>query len=884
MKAIYSLFVILFVQSTISNAANFSSVSSGTWSAPATWSITSGTDADGIPDQDDDVVINGGHTISLTSGTNVRNFTNNGFVNGNIQTLSVYGNITNTGGFLTKVTLSVRGNCTLTSSNVFNGANSLFVIGNLTVTATTTINVSNSISVSNTRSVTNFGQFSANSTLGLTGSASWVNSSGSRLSVGGNITGTGALLASATNNTVTYFSNSNNSIKSATYYDLVMSPATPTRTANGVINILNDFTLQNGTNNTLNMAGFNLTVGGNWNNFANRTILNQGIVTFNGSGSATISRNTSNEVFSNLVINKTGTVNLARSISCGSLTVSSGTLDVSASNFSVSLTGNLVNNGSINCRNGIFNFIGSSLQSVSGSSVTRFYDLGLNNTAGMIINSAQQCTNALFITNGNFNSNGNFTLRSTASATARIASVGAGGSFSNNMIIEKFISARSTFSTTAEKAYHDLCSPVQSTTIMDWDDEIYMSGIGPYDGIVGPAGVDGTSPGFPSSYSYNEPTASYSVITGSNYPIVSGRAYHIWLADNLSTWNAKAINTIGVPTFGVRTVTLSYTPNAGGYGGLYDGLNLIGNPYASAVNYSATVKTNVVSGIQMLNGSGNYAAYSDNTLIPSCQGFYVQATGPGASVQFTENSKSTSTASLFYRTLPDYAIKLLFSSPHNHYYNENTIKFHSSSTPQFDIGLDAVYIKSPIQDAAAMYMTIGQNGGLILNCINPEEDEVIIPLTLYTPDNGLYYIEPSIVDLNQYSRVWIENIKTGKKYDLTTDNVAIQGVENQDNQDYVLRLSKKASSSANSAIGSFYNDLIVFNVENKLNIKANSFNHDFNVISIIDLSGKLIMEYSNIAVEAGNVIELDLSSLSSGMYIVNIINSNNQSFTRKVIK
>jgi hypothetical protein len=295
------------------------------------------------------------------------------------------------------------------------------------------------------------------------------------------------------------------------------------------------------------------------------------------------------------------------------------------------------------------------------------------------------------------------------------------------------------------------------------------------------------------------------------------------------------------------------------------------------------VKTNVVAGIQMLNGSGNYAAYSDNTLIPSCQGFYVQASAPGASVQFTESSKSTSTASLFYKTSPDYAMKLVFSSPHNHYYNENTIKFHPSSSTQFDRGLDAVYIKSPIQEAAAMYMTIGQNGGLISNSINSDEEEISIPLTLFTPDNGLYFIEPSIVDLNQYSMIWIENVKTGKKYDLTSGNVAIQGVENQENRDYILRMSKKSSSQSIS-LGSFHNDLAIFNIENKLNLKANSYDHDIKIVSIFDLSGKLILEFSDFSVSAGSVMELDLSPLSGGMYIVNVFNSNNQNFTRKIIK
>ena len=65
----------------------FTSIRSGDWDEPTTlpvvppatpWSYT-GTDANGIPDEDDVVVIDVGHTVSLPSGnTRVKNLTVNG--------------------------------------------------------------------------------------------------------------------------------------------------------------------------------------------------------------------------------------------------------------------------------------------------------------------------------------------------------------------------------------------------------------------------------------------------------------------------------------------------------------------------------------------------------------------------------------------------------------------------------------------------------------------------------------------------------------------------------------------------------------------------------------------------------------------------------------
>jgi hypothetical protein len=48
------------------NAANFTSTNSGNWTFSGTWTITSGTDADGIPDGDDDVTIESSVTLTRT--------------------------------------------------------------------------------------------------------------------------------------------------------------------------------------------------------------------------------------------------------------------------------------------------------------------------------------------------------------------------------------------------------------------------------------------------------------------------------------------------------------------------------------------------------------------------------------------------------------------------------------------------------------------------------------------------------------------------------------------------------------------------------------------------------------------------------------------------
>lgn len=864
------LFLLLSVLYSVSGkSATFSSVSSGLWSTASTWNIT-GTDADGLPDADDNVVINAAHTVTLSANQSYAQsliINNSGNLAGNSKILTLKGNFTINGKVIGTLTFNVQGNCVFSSSTQYtNPGNWSVTTGTLTISASTSIAKINYINIYG-GAVVNMGNVS------LTGgsfSGRWINETNSVLTIARNISAGAVLTATASGNSVIYNNSLITEILPTTYYDLTVN-ANSTKILKGNTAVLNHFILGTGTTNVLNMGNFNLTVGGNWDNNANTTLTNQGVITFNTSGSQTISRAGGNEVFSNMVVNGTGTTLLNKNIDISqSLTINNGTLDINASNFTINLGGNLVNNATLNCRAGNINVNGSSAQTISGTSNTRFYNLTLNNSAGLTINSPQSLSNILTVTSGNFNSNGNFTLLSDASSTARIAPVT--GSFSGTMAIQKFISGR-------VKGWHDLSSPVQSTTINDWDDEMYMSGIGPYDGIVGPAGVDGnTGNNFKSVYTYSEPQAKYIEVTGSSTPLQVGIGYETWLADDQTSWFAKVIDTRGVPNFGTKVISCSFAGP-----GSAKGYNLIGNPFASAITFSACTRTRVNANILFLDGSGNVTSYGSNATIPAHQGFWVIANGAAASISIPENAKSTDVTTSHYRKNEDYGIKMVFSTPMLPYYNENTINFETGAGLGFDNDLDAPYIKSPIRSAPAMFMINNENNGqMITNAIGTDADEVTIPLGYYAPLEGVYYIQPNVLNTNGYNYTWIENTKTGEKFDLNS-SIAVAGKEDDINTDYVLHLSKLSNSSTQSQTA-FANDLTVFNTENTVNIKANKSDHVLSIISIFDLSGKLILEKNNVFVGAGNITSINIDELAKGMYIVHINDESNNILSKKIIK
>lgn len=86
LKAFLFLIIALATES-LTAQATFNSSTTGNWSASASWTITSGTDADGVPDSNDTVVIVSSHTITVNGTFSCASLTV-GPTNNNVSTLS----------------------------------------------------------------------------------------------------------------------------------------------------------------------------------------------------------------------------------------------------------------------------------------------------------------------------------------------------------------------------------------------------------------------------------------------------------------------------------------------------------------------------------------------------------------------------------------------------------------------------------------------------------------------------------------------------------------------------------------------------------------------------------------------------------------------------
>ncbi|MDX2191078.1 MAG: hypothetical protein SFY32_14550 [Bacteroidota bacterium] len=395
----------------------------------------------------------------------------------------------------------------------------------------------------------------------------------------------------------------------------------------------------------------------------------------------------------------------------------SASVGVSSGN-TLTLGGSLINNGSFSTSsNSTVVFNGASVQSVSG--INTFNNILIDKTTtlnGVTFLNDQNLIGTLTLqNNSNLITNGIvFTLvSSSTTGTARIASIPSSSLITGNIRYQRYIPAK--------RAFRFLASPVTNATINHWREfgsatpgqGMFVTGVG--------AGSDvGSS--VPTISTYYEPYIGdqnlgyFAVGSGINTTLTSGVGYRVFvrgdrtinLATNYVPTNTT-LNLSGKPFIGNLTVPLSFTSTTGTI--TADGWNLLGNPYPSQIDW----RNMSASGVNIDNAfyifdpesgnassTGNYYTYvngvgsaprTNPSIIPSGQSFFVKAKGTGASIQFTENAKSSLIGQDNFREekISSLLYVALQSGTNTDY---TAVRFVEGATNDFDPNFDAYKLKN----------------------------------------------------------------------------------------------------------------------------------------------------------------------------------------------
>lgn len=144
-------------------------------------------------------------------------------------------------------------------------------------------------------------------------------------------------------------------------------------------------------------------------------------VVADGTGVVTVYPKTFNE---DVTLNKNATVNFVGSATINSLTISAGTFNAPAG--TLSLNGNFTySGGMVNHNNGTISMAGPAIQSIGGTQNYTFYNLVINNSAGVTLNQPANVNNVLTLSSGAFTNGANLTLANGVTIARSVGSLSA---------------------------------------------------------------------------------------------------------------------------------------------------------------------------------------------------------------------------------------------------------------------------------------------------------------------------------------------------------------------------------------------------------------------------------------------------------------------------
>lgn len=357
-------------------------------------------------------------------------------------------------------------------------------------------------------------------------------------------------------------------------------------------------------------------------------------------------------------------------------------------------------------------------------------------------------------------------------------------------------------------------------------------------------------------YKWDEPTATWinskqlvgnNVVWNTDFEnnFVTGRGYLVAYQNNQTKTFAQTTH--------VENVTINNLTKSGGN---YSGWHLLGNPFASAIQWNnGQWNLNNIAGTAKIWNEAN-ASYTDiqaNGIIPAMNGFMVQVTQNTGSLTIPAAARTHHSQSWYKQS--DYpVIKLTAKDPEQNTAQESIILFHPQATSGFDPELDSRFLEG----YAPKLYTVLENENLSLNALHAIEDHSEVPL--HFVKNASSAFELKLIENTTNSNILLKDLKLGTSHSFSENNVYSFVSNNGDAENrFILQFvpaSLSETKPKNPMISLIGKELSVFNCE-----KA--------VIEVFNLQGQLLFkDYSDIG-HYKTVL-----SISSGICFIRVRNNN----------
>lgn len=317
----------------------------------------------------------------------------------------------------------------------------------------------------------------------------------------------------------------------------------------------------------------------------------------------------------------------------------------------------------------------------------------------------------------------------------------------------------------------------------------------------------------------------------------------------------------------------------------HEGWNLVGNPYASYLDWDAfSLPSSVNNATYVYDGSTKmYLTYSNgiginggSRFIEPSTAFFVKMNTPGtATLHFSDTARTLSAETgqgLKSTGSQEKVLALKISG--TGYADETALRFNDAASSSFDNHFDA--LKMFITDVPQIYTRDIQNNNYAINSLPDIQGYLDVPLSVKTTASSSYTIDVTRFEFNPCETVILEDTKTSIMTNLASVGSYSFTAGPTDNPDrFILHFGLNLVTSNGAVINNNALLPLIYNHNQTLNINlADESQAD---ITVYDMSGRIMRLFN-----ASNSYSSQVLGLPAGCYLVRVT-TGTKSVSRRII-
>ena len=325
--------------------------------------------------------------------------------------------------------------------------------------------------------------------------------------------------------------------------------------------------------------------------------------------------------------------------------------------------------------------------------------------------------------------------------------------------MERYIDAGETY-------WRYFTSAVQGATVGQYMDDFVTAGF--------PGSPFPTFP-FNSIYTYNEslgPGLGYVPCSGSTQVMQPGQGFQVWCGDTITGTQPFTLDLVGQPNQGPITMPVSYN-NFGVPG--EDGWNLVGNPYASTIDWDSPnwTKVNMSNAIYIQDpDTKQYATYvagastnGGSRYIASQQSFWVYANAASPQLIAREGVKS-SVDQAFIKSNQVLSPGMTLRLQSLNYFDEAVVRHVDGSLESFEHEYDGKELWGGWYDYPQLSVVNTNLEDLSVHSFDLNNQEWVVPVRAIVFETGTYHLVFENISELDVPCLKLEDTYTGQMYDV----------------------------------------------------------------------------------------------------------------------